>query len=102
MGTSPTQGPAFGRISLPPEATRRSRMLRTSTAKRRAASLTAALAEGTTGIGRTRGALGRNCYLSVTYFFATIEAEIELLRKSGDPGGDRTHDPVIKSHMLYH
>ncbi len=21
---------------------------------------------------------------------------------SGDPGGDRTHDPVIKSHMLYH
>jgi hypothetical protein len=19
-----------------------------------------------------------------------------------DPGGDRTHDPVIKSHMLYH
>ena len=20
----------------------------------------------------------------------------------GDPGGDRTHDPVIKSHMLYH
>jgi hypothetical protein len=22
--------------------------------------------------------------------------------KIGDPGGDRTHDPVIKSHMLYH
>ena len=21
---------------------------------------------------------------------------------STDPGGDRTHDPVIKSHMLYH
>ena len=22
--------------------------------------------------------------------------------KKNDPGGDRTHDPVIKSHMLYH
>ena len=25
-----------------------------------------------------------------------------LLEEFGDPGGDRTHDPVIKSHMLYH
>ena len=38
------------------------------------------------------------CYLGIRT--ATI-IEV-LLAKCGDPGGYRTHGPVIKSHMLYH
>jgi hypothetical protein len=40
-------------------------------------------------------------FAALLFFRASVE-QIELFRKVGDPGGDRTHDPVIKSHMLYH
>src|SRR3982750_2952334 len=76
---------------------------------------------GVMPIGRSlarRGCLRdqwRDVRLRATRFGATAFGRFcpgSLERRSGasgearapknDPGGDRTHDPVIKSHMLYH